>query len=76
VTRADRLTLRRIRYAHETLRAAFHEALQGEMGVPDGFGGAIESDASGAFSEAMRNLVALVGWKYGDEAWQKALEWE
>lgn len=62
----DPLSVERIRQARETLFAAF--------GVR-GFPGAVDQrDPAAVFSEAKRNLTALVGFLYGQAEFERLLE--
>lgn len=66
---AEPTSLERLLEARETLTALLGESLTGD----DGFPGARDADAFGAFVEAKRNLTAFCGWKYGDAALEAAL---
>lgn len=61
------LSLERIQMARETLTAAFGLALRGELGAIG------QEDPAGVFSEAKRNLTAMIIGLHGPEAWQETL---
>lgn len=64
----EALTVARIELALETLLAAFAAA-------QEGFPGAVQcDDPTGVFSEARRNLTALVAYLHGEEAWRQVQE--
>jgi len=63
------LSLERMRQTRETLTAAFGMTIRGE------FSGAIEArDPAGCFSEAKRNITALIGVLHGQKAWKDTLD--
>ena len=64
----EALSYERIKMARETLTAAFSVALT------EGVGAIGQDDPEGVFSEAKRNLTALVDLIHGREAWKKMLE--